>query len=638
MTIITVDFETKKILPRPDYPPKPVGMAVKEDSKKAVYYAWGHPAQNNCDATKAKSILQEIWHRASGGEAALLFHNAKFDIDVAETFMKCPRLPWTCYHDTLFLLYLDDPRAMTYALKPSAERILGLKPEERDAVKDWLIENYRNGEGKKVSLSEKSDNAWGAYISEAPGDLVGKYAIGDVDRTHKLFMKLYKVISQREMVKAYDLERELMIYLLDNERQGVRVDIGRLQKDIAKYDRAMVRVNAFLEKYFGSGINFNSDSQLTKALIDNGVADKKKLHTTKTGKLSANKASLADALPPQWSELLRWRAQVQTCVGTFMRPWSLVASKSKGLIYTSWNQVRHTDHGTNFGTSTGRLSSTPNFQNIPNKFTIDREMIKELSGLTLPPPPVVRSYIIPWDEDHVIIERDYSQQELRILAHFENDVLLEKYNEDPYLDFHTLVTNLINEMLGTDFKRKPVKNIVFGLLYGMGIKKLANAASVDEDVARTIKSAILKLFPNIRLMYNEMRERAMTGSPIRTWIGREYYCEPPRLIDGKMRTFDYKLVNCLIQGSAGDCTKTAMVNNFREIYKSKTTRDNTKFYFSIHDQLTMSVRKKKSHAYMQVLRGAMEDVDFDVPMLSEGKISGTNWGDCKPYDEERGSP
>jgi DNA polymerase I-like protein with 3'-5' exonuclease and polymerase domains len=242
----------------------------------------------------------------------------------------------------------------------------------------------------------------------------------------------------------------------------------------------------------------------------------------------------------------------------------------------------------------------------------------------LPPLPHVRSYIIPF-EGEVLIDRDYSQQELRILGHVEGGVLMNKYLDNPWLDVHDDAKDELAK-IGRYYDRKPVKNTNFGLIYGMGVGKLAAKNDMVVEEATDLKKAILNLYPGLRELYREMKLRAANDEPIRTWGGREYYCEPPALVQGRIRTFDYKLVNVLIQGSAADCTKEAIIKYH------KVKHPNAKLILNVHDQITASVPKAIYKKEILVLRDAMESVEFDVPMLSEGSISTTNWDQLKDYD------
>jgi len=246
----------------------------------------------------------------------------------------------------------------------------------------------------------------------------------------------------------------------------------------------------------------------------------------------------------------------------------------------------------------------------------------------LPSLPWVRSYIIPFP-GHVLVDRDYSQQEPRILAHFDGGQLMEKYNENPWIDFHDYAKTEL-EKFGLFYERKPVKNTNLGLIYGMGAGKLAIKNDMTVDDANTLKKAILVLYPGLKEMYKLMKQRMIANQPIRTWGGREYYCEPPRIVKGRIMHFDYKMVNVLIQGSAADCTKEAVIR----FYSSPERKPDWHLILTVHDQLTVSAPEKDMEAAMELLRRSMESVEFDVPMLSEGAWSKTNWAELKDYDKK----
>lgn len=244
----------------------------------------------------------------------------------------------------------------------------------------------------------------------------------------------------------------------------------------------------------------------------------------------------------------------------------------------------------------------------------------------LPALPKVRGYITPF-KGEVMIDRDYSQQEPRILAHFDGGALMQKYIDHPWIDFHDYAKAELEKM-GRFYDRKPVKNTNLGLIYGMGVGKLAAKNDMTVEESSELKKAILTLYPGLKGMYQDMRIRAENKQPIRTWGGREYYCEEPKLINGRLQKFDYKLVNVLIQGSAADCTKEAIIR-----YHAAKHQD-AKIILNVHDQITVSVPKKLLKSEMEVLRQCMESVEFDVPILSEGAISSTNWDELQDYDKK----
>lgn len=629
---VTIDFETFGIEDRPNYPPIPAGVSIKYPGKKAKYYAWGHATKNNCTWSDARDALTKAYANKDG----ILCQNGKFDVDVAEVHMGLPIPKWSDIHDTMFLLFLDDPHQKELGLKPSATRLLGLPESERDEVVEWLLEN-QPVPGIKISKSKTSEFYAMKYLPYAPGDLVGTYANGDTERTESIFNLLWIKTNDRNMLNSYDRERQLMPILLDMERRGLPVDLVRLRKDVATYMDWQSRIDTWLIRTLkaDADINLDSGDQLVAAMIASGKVDPDKMLRTPTGKFQTNKdALLVGVTDKVLLGMLRYRASLKTCVGTFMSSWLKMAEATGGTIHTTWNQIRSTDAGS-AGTRTGRLSATW-FMNIPKEFIPiwahdepDKTKAKKLPKCPLkdlPPLPKVRSYIVPFEGD-VFIDRDYSQQEPRILAHFDGGSLMDKYNENPWIDFHDYAKAELEKM-GKFYDRKPVKNTNLGLIYGMGVGKLAEKNDMPVDEASELKKAILKLYPGLKQMYTDMRTRSRNKEPIRTWGGREYYCEEPKLINGRVCEFDYKLVNVLIQGSAADCTKTAIIK-FESMKKP-----GWKLLLNVHDQLTISVPKKERVEAMEVLREAMESVSFDVPMLSEGSMSETNWDDLKDYDKK----
>lgn len=631
---VTIDFETMGIESRPKYPPMPVGVSIKYPGKKAYYYAFGHPTKNNSTYGEAHTALAKAYANKEG----VLFQNGKFDVDVAEVHMDLPIPAWDKIHDTLFLLFLDDPHQIELGLKPSAARLLNLPPEEQDAVAEWLIAN-QPVPGVKISKSKQSEHYFGRYVCMAPGDLVGRYANGDVDRTEKLFNLLWPKTAKRGMTVSYDRERELMPTLLEMERRGLPVDLPRLRKDVQLYSDFRVQVEAWIKKAIKAPVDINLDSgaELVDAMLAAKKCDPALMPRTATGKYQTNKEALLLGVTDKvLLAMLKYRAQLKTSLGTFMGPWLNMAKASGGFIHTTWNQTKSAEGSGAIGTRTGRLSATW-FMNIPKEFTpiFDHEdpgkKLPKCPIKGLPTLPLVRGYITPF-KGHVLIDRDYSQQEPRILAHFGGDQLMAAYLENPWIDFHDYARDELEKM-GRVYGRKQVKNTNLGLIYGMGLGTLAQKNDMSVEEAGELKKAILTLYPGLKTMYKDMKARARSNTPIRTWGGREYYCEAPKLIDGRLREFDYKMVNVLIQGSAADCTKEALIRFRKAIHKAG--KDAEWFILlNVHDQLTVSVPKKDLKQAMEILRACMESVEFSVPILSEGSVSSTTWADLKDFDKK----
>jgi DNA polymerase-1 len=322
--------------------------------------------------------------------------------------------------------------------------------------------------------------------------------------------------------------------------------------------------------------------------------------------------------------VLGYRNRLGTCLGTFMKPWATVANQSGGLIYTKWNQVRGGDEGGMVGARTGRLSSSPNFQNIPKNFADKDDGYVHPTVIDVQELPLMRQYILP-DKGEVLGHRDYNQQELRILGHFEDDTLCAAYNENPRMDVHTFVQGAIKEILGLEINRSSTKILNFGMIYGMGLGKLADDTHTTVEEAKRLKQAQMAAIPGLKELTKVINKRGRDGEAIRTWGGREYYCEPPKTVNGRFMTFEYKLLNYLIQGSAADCSKQSIINYH-------IIRKEGRFLLTVHDENNLSIPKKAVKQEMALLREAMESVKFDVPMLSDGK-TGPRWSQLVAFKE-----
>lgn len=622
---VTIDFETWGIEERPAYPPLPCGVSIKWPGKKARYYAFGHVVGNNCSWGAARDALAAAYAHPDG----VLCQNGKFDVDVAEVHLGLPLPRWQDIHDTMFLIFLDDPHQNELGLKPTVQRLFGEDPAERDAVIEWLVE-HQPVPGVKLSRSKQSDHYAMKYLPLAPGDLVGEYANDDTRDTERVFNELYPKTVKREMLVAYDRERRLMPILLRMERRGLNVDLPRLRADVETYSAWFERLDAWLVKYLKSpDLNLDSGEQLMEAMADAGKVDLAVAVRTKTGKLASNKDALLVAVSDTTLlGLLRYRAQLKTSLGTFMKAWLRMAEATGGTIHTTWNQVRAPKGDDTSGARTGRLSGTW-FLNMPKEFKDALKDIKRLPAALkdLPPLPNCRSYVVP-GKGQVFVDRDYSQQEPRILAHFDGDQLLAAYQADPYIDFHDK-TKAELEKVGKVYDRKQVKNTGLGLIYGLGVGKLAAKNDMTVTEAKSLKDAVLKLYPGLKDIYRDMKYRMVSHTPIRTWGGREVFCEEPRIIDGKMRHFDYKMPNYLIQGSAADCTKEAVLR-FDEASHGRDWH----LVLMVHDQLTVIAPAREREEAMATLKACMEGIEFDVLMVSEGSWSDKNWAALIDYDKK----
>ena len=600
MKPVFLDFETEGIEARPKYPPKPVGLALydPEGEYPDGYHAFGHLHGNTTTEKAVKILLETIYD--SGRD--ICFHNAMFDLDVAEIHLDLPMPDPSRIHDTLILAFLHDPHVRSLSLKDLVVTWELATPDERDELRDWIIEN--------IPEAKKKKSTWGAYISKGPVELVGRYASADVTLTAKLFDFLHGKVLPLQ-AEPYLREMELLPVLLENSRLGVRVDREGLQKAKEQAIKDIAASTAWVRALLNSPeLNVDSDQQLVESIYQSDHWDKNKTWpVTDKGQPQATKEAFEEMLTNvELRDVLRYRANLSTCLSTFIEPW-LEASASTGRIYTNWNSVR----GERGGTRTGRLSSTPNFQNAPIRYP----KVQLPADLDVGPLPLIRSFILA-DEGHKLVACDFNAQELRIFAHFEGGNLMKQYQADARADLHTYAATMMTEASGREVSRTYSKGVSFAILYGAGPKKISEMLEIDLNLAKTLMDAYTTaVAPGLKTMQDTMRTRYKLNQPIKTIGGRWVKMEPPKVILGRLREFDYKGVNLLIQGSAADQAKAAML-----VYQK--TRKDSRLLLSVHDELVISAPVDAIEREANCLMNAMcSAVKMDVPMVSDYKVGDT---------------
>ena len=592
-----VDFETLPIVFGSGLAPRPVGVSILPPEGENTYIGWGHPGANPNTWEDGRRALISVWdHRP-------LFHNSKFDIGVAIEHFD---LPWPEKHDdTLFASFLVDPIAKSLGLKQLAELKLGIPPDEQQAVYRWLLFNFKgpftNGD-KKIT-----ETNFGAYIGYAPYEIVAPYAKGDTSRTRGLGQLFFPQLEEKGMINAYNREIKIARIGYYMESVGIRVNREALERDYEKYQGIQKAQEDVICSFLGD-IDVSKPRQIAAALEESPYCGP--LRRTPTGLLSTAKDALEEAVTePALLKALRYRGTLHTLTANFYKNW-LRFSEGDGNVHPSWNQVK-SEKG---GARTGRFScSEPNFQNVPTEFDDD-----VLEGLDI---PFMRQYILP-DEGQIIVPADYNGQEMRIMAHYAEGRAMEVYRDDPTADFHEVASALIKQYTGLTVPRKMCKIVGFSLIYGSGVRKLAEQLGVDYATADQIKAAYFKVMPGLKAFVDQFDRR----DSVKTWGGRILPCEEPKLFQGRWWTFNYKLCNYLIQGSAADQTKEAMINYDQH-------RHHGNLLMTVHDELVISVPREHAKTEITILRSAMEDQpNWDVPFRSEVKL-GENWHQLTKYKE-----
>jgi DNA polymerase I-like protein with 3'-5' exonuclease and polymerase domains len=358
---------------------------------------------------------------------------------------------------------------------------------------------------------------------------------------------------------------------------------------------------------------------LAQALLKSGLFHKdKEWPTTPKGAPRTNRVTVEQMINDQGLiDTIRYRNYMDTLCGTYLEPW-IELSKHNGRIHTNWNPVRG-EHG---GTRTGRLSCKPTVQTAPSARGTGELQL----SIGLPEIPSVRKWLLP-DEGEIMVAADFNGQELRLFAHFEDGQLKQKYIENPRADLHTFASDTIKAMGFPNITRVWAKDVSFCVIYGGGPKKIAEIISTKEfrtvtvDEVRPIVKAyethVATRLPHMRAI---MKQRYKLNEPITTLGGRKVLMERPKIVMGRRMEFDYKGINLLVQGSAADQCKEAMV----------TYDGPGRIWLSAHDELVITCKSEDAEAAGIALQKCMCEQKFpmSVPMIADVQI-GNNYSEVK---------
>lgn len=482
---------------------------------------------------------------------------------------------------------------------------------------DTMIASYLIDPDQKHNMDDLSRK----YLNHTPiplSDLIGKgkeaakifdvelerlseYAAEDADITHRLYKVLEKEIKDNNLEEvAYNIEFPLVNVLEDIERTGVRVDkevLYNISCELSsKIDDLIESIYASAEKTF----NINSPQQLQKILFEDLKLPAAK--KTKTG--YSTDAQTLEALAdshPIINLLLDYRT-ISKLKSTYTDALPKLINPSTGRIHTSYNQTI---------ASTGRLSSNdPNLQNIPIRTDYGKE---------------IRRAFVPADENHRILSADYSQIELRIMAHYCGDERLIdafRHNEDIHRKTAALVFRVPPDEVTADMRRK-AKEVNFGILYGIGPFGLKNRLGITQAHAKEIIDNYFHTFPGIKNFMNSSIETAREKGFASSLTGRRRFLKNINSSNVAIRQFDERVaVNMPIQGTAADMIKIAMIKIFRYLTEGNFK---TKMILQVHDELVFEVHKKELEEVSIVIRKLMEEaMPLQVPILVDLGV-GNNW-------------
>ena len=562
----TTDIDTQKA--------QIVGFSFAYEDNIAYYvpishYYLGAPEQISKNAAK-QAIIQLNRHK-------LVLQNFKYDYEIIKNNFD---LELKLYADTMILSWLLDTN----------EKV-GL---------DYQIDKYFDH--KMISFKDvvkKGENFSNVDVYKAC-----EYAAEDALMTLKLFNKqleIFKEKNEEELLKlAFDMEFDFIYVLADMENNGIKVDVNLLKELKETNNKYIQELTAQIYKISGVEFNINSPKQLGVVLFETlGLATAKK---TKTG-YSTDEAVLSGLIDDH--EVISWLLKYREAYklqSTYIEPLlELGLKNSDNRIHTSF---LHT------GTATGRLSSkNPNLQNIP---------VRAGSGSK------IREAFIP-QEGYKLVGIDYSQIELRLLAHFSQDeALVDAFKNDLDIHYQTAV-KIFGEELAKE-KRNIAKSINFGLLYGMGSKKLGDTLGIPSKEAKFYIDSYFEAFKSVKDYLKSIEDFAHINGYIKTLLNRKRLFDFDSANAMIKAAYLREAVNTLFQGSAADLIKLSMV----EIYKKyKNNNNNMRMLLQIHDELIFEIRDNVVEEITIDLKEIMENVyKLNIPLKVSVSI-GSSWQELK---------
>jgi len=477
-----------------------------------------------------------------------------------------------------------------------------ISPDQRHGM-DALAEQYLNYSPVPITqlIGEKGKNQ--ISMRQVALDKICEYAAEDADITLQLKAVLEPMITEAEMISLfYDVEMPLVYVLAQMEVCGFRLDVEALNE----YSKVLSVDIEQLEKeiFEMAGIHFNisSPKQLGEILFERmKIIDNPNLTKTKqyaTGEQELQK--IADK-HPIIRKLLEFRS-LKKLLSTYVETLPLLIHQNTGKIHTSFNQAV---------VATGRLSSNnPNLQNIPIRTEKGRE---------------IRKSFIASSPEHLIVSADYSQIELRLIAHISNDAnMIEAFRNQE--DIHTATAAKIygiSQSEVTKEMRSRAKSANFGIVYGISSFGLAQNLAISRAEAKLLIDGYFNTYPTVKTYMDKSIAQARRNKYVKTILGRRRDLADIESQNQVVRGIaERNAINAPIQGSAADVIKIAMVNIFRQFNQQKLQ---TKMILQVHDELIFDVYKPELEQVKQIIAQEMENaLPLNVPLTIEMGI-GNNW-------------
>jgi len=562
------DFETTHYDPMRA---KAVGVSFSWKEGEGYYV----PFNALLDMTE-KDVLKGLKPIFENEKIEKMGQNIKYDVLILKNMDVDVKGIW---FDTMVASYLLDPSRSRHNLNDIAFEHLG---RSKTPIEELL------GKGKTVKTMDKVDVR-----------KVCDYCSEDSDLVVALKTVLEKKLAEKDLTDLFfKVEIPLIDVLVEMESNGVSIDTKYLNKLSRDMEKEIKVLEKSIYKLAGDTFNINSSKQLQVILFENLKLPI--IKKTKTG--ASTNEEVLKILSEQHElpgEILRYRKFAKlksTYVDSLPE---LVNSRTK-RIHTSYNQTV---------TATGRLSSSaPNLQNIPIKTDAGKK---------------IRKAFIAGKTSRVLLSADYSQIELRILAHLSGDDNLKKTFKDRK-DVHAFTASLVNDVKEEDVTpkmRQAAKTVNFGIVYGMSAYGLSKDLGIARHEAAEFIKAYFDRYPKVKDYLDRMIKEARDKGYVTTILGRRRYIPEIKSNDVSVRNFaERTAVNTPIQGSAADLIKLAMI----EVNKSIKKLD-AEMIMQVHDELVFDVSKEDLHKLAEIVKNGMENViKLSVPIEAHLEY-GTNW-------------
>jgi DNA polymerase-1 len=568
-----------------------VGLGVAWAPGAAAYIPVGHSSGDQLPWETVRDAVAPFFADAALPKVA---HNGKYDLTVCLRHGLAVNGP---IHDTMTMAWLLDP----------ASRALGLKDQAALEL-EWQMTEISEliGKGRKQVTIDQVEVA-----------AVGAYCGADVDATIQLYEKLVPRLKETGMWALYEeIELPLLPVLTDMEMAGIKLDLDYLAGMSTRLAERLVTLEADLFALVGHEFNLRSTQQMSQVLFEELKFPTKGLSKTKGGQISTAVAELEKlaAMTSQLSDeqqrvitIIFEQRQLEKLRGTYVDALPALVNPATGRLHTSFNQT---------GAVTGRMSSSnPNLQNIPIRTELGRE--------------IRRAFVAP--EGWSLVAADYSQVELRILAHVaQEEILIDAFRNDQ--DIHvTTASKLFHVPINkvTRDQRGLAKTINFATIYGSSAFGISNRTDMDPKEAQRFVDQYFLTYPRIKEYIEKTTELLKAEGYVETLLGRKRFF--PELQNGRL-PFNQRMgieraaINAPIQGTAADIMKIAMIRLHEALTKGGFR---ARMLLQVHDELVLEVPEEECAAVTKIICDVMEAAyQLDVPLKVDVEV-GPNWYDLE---------